>query len=162
MRGFMRQSVQAYKDMCEDPDMKLRKVATPFLVSSIPPDIEVAAVDGGNPTITNEDDDSEPRGALAKVASSVLMKLLYGARVARWDLLKAVTRLAGRVSRWTRQSDAELHRLICYVDSTIELVLWGWVGDAGDAVDLFLYADADCRGSPQLQVHVGHCDVRRG
>ena len=134
----MRQCVQPYKDLCDDPDMQLRKVTTPFLASSISPDVEVGAVDGASPTITNEDDDSEPRGALAKVASSVLMKLLYGARVARWDLLKAVTRLAGRVSRWTRQNDAELHRLISYVDSTIELVLWGWVGDAGDAVDLFL------------------------
>ena len=100
---------------------------------------------GGDPTLTR-DDESEPRGVLGHVACSVLMKLLYGARVARWDLLKAVTRSAARVSKWSKHNDLELHRLMCYVDLTVDLVLRGWVwGDRSD-VDIDLFGDADFAG----------------
>ena len=33
VEGFMERCVTAYKDLCEEPDMKLRPVDTPFLVS---------------------------------------------------------------------------------------------------------------------------------
>ncbi|CAE8584827.1 unnamed protein product [Polarella glacialis] len=42
-----------------------------------------------------EEDDNEP-GKLADAACSVLMKVLYGARLARFDLLKAVAGLASK------------------------------------------------------------------
>ena len=105
MRGFMKQSVQSYKDLCGEPEMKMRKVSTPFLASAIPPHIEIVVVnDGGNPTVTHEDE-NQSKGNLSSVAASVLMKLLYGARVARWDLLRGVTRLASRISRWSTNDD---------------------------------------------------------
>ena len=40
------------------------------------------------------------RGELADNASSVLMKVLYGARMARFDLVRAVCTLATRVTKW--------------------------------------------------------------
>ena len=76
----------------------------------------------------------------------MLIQILYGARVARWDLLKATTRLAARVSKWTTTCDRELHRLICYIDSTWEDVLTGSMVNAISDINLTLYADADFAG----------------
>ena len=59
-----------------------------------------------------------PRGKLAPIASRVLMKLLFAARMARYDLLRAVQGLASRVTKWSSDCDKALHRLMCYVDST--------------------------------------------
>ena len=44
-----------------------------------------------------------------------LMKILYGARNARPDILKAVTHLACFFTKWTSQCDRRLHRLVCYI-----------------------------------------------
>ena len=41
------------------------------------------------------------RGALAPHAASVLMKLLYAARIARFDLLRSINLLARNVTKWT-------------------------------------------------------------
>ena len=38
--------------------------------------------------------DEESKGELADAAASILMRILYGARMGRWDLLKAVASLA--------------------------------------------------------------------
>jgi hypothetical protein len=51
---------------------------------------------------TLTDEDSNVPGTLADSASSVLMKILYAARPARWDLLKSVCFLADTVTKWTR------------------------------------------------------------
>ena len=85
-------------------------------------------------------------GQLDGIASAMLMKLLYGARIARWDLLKCISLLAARVTKWTRGCDVALHRLMCYVNSTKDLVLGGHVGDVIKDVGLVLYADADWAG----------------
>ena len=85
-------------------------------------------------------------GVLANVACAVLMKILYGARMARWDLLKVVAMLAQRVSKWNRSCDKALHRLVCYIDSTSDHMLEGWVGDKAQDLELKLWADADFAG----------------
>ena len=66
-----------------------------------------------NPVPVQKSDDpldftgrDEPSGILAPVASRILMKILYGARFARWDLLKVVTKLATMVTKWTTSCDA--------------------------------------------------------
>ena len=38
MTGFMKTCVQSYKDLCGDPEMKLRRVETPFLATSVAPE----------------------------------------------------------------------------------------------------------------------------
>ena len=134
---FMRQCVTAYKELAGDPAMKLRKVQTPFLPSS----------DGrGDASEELGESSDDNKGALGGIASSVLMKILYGARAARWDLLKAVQLLATRVTKWTLECDKALHRLICYIDSTSDFVLRGYVGDDAAAWRLRLFADADFAG----------------
>ena len=86
------------------------------------------------------------RGHLAPHAASVLMKLLYGARIARFDLLRQVNRLARNVHRWTDSDDRGLHHLMCCVHHTKHWRMVGWVGDPMDDVHLALYADADFAG----------------
>ena len=65
--------------------------------------------------------ESEPlsRGNLAPHAASVLIKLLYAARIARFDLLRSTNALARNVTKWTRDDDARLHHLMCFVNSTV-------------------------------------------
>ena len=107
VESFMQQCVTAYKDLCGEPDMNMRAVETPHL-SPLPRegggDAPAALVEG------------EPVGVLQPIASSILMKVLYGARAARWDLLKAVQLLATRVTKWSRECDKASHRLMCYIN----------------------------------------------
>ena len=76
VEDFMVECVTAYKTACGEPDMVLKKVDTPF----------IATPEGGGdaPSALVE---GEPVGALQPIACSIMMKILYGARTARWDLL---------------------------------------------------------------------------
>jgi hypothetical protein len=85
-------------------------------------------------------------GAMKEHASKVLMKILYGARMARMDLLRVVNQLACLVTKWDEQCDKKLHRLVCYIKSTLHWRQIGWVGDPLSAVSLHLFADADFAG----------------
>jgi hypothetical protein len=81
---------------------KLKKVDTPFL-------------DEG------KEDDSEAGGDLRPYASKVLMKVLFWARMCRYDLLRAVCGLARKVTQWTFGCDKRLHRLMCYIHHSYEV-----------------------------------------
>ena len=56
---------------------------------------------------------TEVRGELAPHAASILMKLLYAARIARFDLLRSIDTLARNVTKWTIKDDVRLHHLMC-------------------------------------------------
>ena len=64
-------------------------------------------------------------GVLAPVASSVRMQIIYGARMARMDLLRAVCQLATQVTKWTSKCDTRLHQLVCYINSSLHLRMVG-------------------------------------
>ena len=89
------------------------------------------------------------RGALAPHAASVLMKLLYAARIARFDLLRSINSLARNVTKWTIDDDAKLYHLMCYVNSSLSKRMTGWVGDNFNELTLSLFADADFAGCAQ-------------
>ena len=76
------------------------------------------------------------------------MKILYGARMVRFGLLRAVCSLARCVTKWDKDCDRKLHRLMCYIWSTRHYRQVGWVGDDADSIEAFLYADADFAGDP--------------
>lgn len=144
---FMRQCVESHKKLAGDPNMKLRDVATPF-----PP----APEGGGDAYLGPEAPSESERGNLANSAASVLMKILYGERAARWDLLKIVQSLATRVAKWTKECDRALHRLMCYINCTTEYTLRGCVGNSSGAWRLRLFADADLAGErPGLNLFRG-------
>ena len=75
------------------------------------------------------------------------MKILYGGRLARLDLLQVVQLLAPRITKWTLTCDIALHRLMCYINSTVDMVLSCYIGDSRDVLGLDLYADADWAGN---------------
>ena len=74
------------------------------------------------------------------------MKLLYGARMARYDILRAIAYLATCVTKWTEQCDRDLHHLMLYVSSTKHLRMVSWCGDSLDELELRMYTDADFAG----------------
>ena len=102
-----------------------------------------------------ESEKEKPRGKLAPHAASILMKLLYAARIARFDLLRAINSLARNVTKWSDRDDARLHHLMCYVSHTTGHQLIGLVGDSAEKLEIGLYADADFAGCGQL------CGLRR-
>ena len=62
--------------------------------------------------VVNSSDNKE--GLLATIACKVLMKILYGARLARLDLLRPIAALASKITKWDSVCDGMLHRLVCY------------------------------------------------
>ena len=76
------------------------------------------------------------------------MQLLPAARMARPDLLKAINYLARRITLWTRLCDRLLRRLICYINSTLDVAIVSTVGDSKESLQLELYVDANFAGDP--------------
>ena len=74
------------------------------------------------------------------------MKLLFAAQSARYDLLRAVQGLARRVTKWSTDCDKALQRLMCYVQSTLDLKMSGFIGDAAHECKPWLFADSDHAG----------------
>ena len=131
MSSFLQQAIDKYKKLAGPQFQHLRKVATPFHDDKI-----------ARPVGT----EAEPRGQLAPIASRILMKLLFAARMARYDLLRAVQGLASRVTKWSVECDKALHRLMCYVASTLEYRMRGFMGDDVSTCKLWLFADSDHAG----------------
>ena len=57
----------------------------------------------------------EGGGHLQPHAAKVLMKLLYGARLARFDLLRAINNLAASITKWTPECDKRLHLSLIHI-----------------------------------------------
>ena len=98
---------------------------------------------------TDNEDTLEDRGRLAP--AKILMKILYGARGVRLDLLRIVGSLACYFTRWTSECDRRLHRLVCYINSSLALLQVGWVGDQLEDVQPHLFADAEFAGCVTTQ-----------
>ena len=130
MRQFFQQCIDRYVELA-GPNVKFKKVSTPF------PDDKIA-----RPIM----DEAEARGELQPIASRVLMKVLFAARMARFDLLRATQGLASRVTKWSPDCDKSLHRLMCYIHTTPDRTMVGFVGDSPEACKTWLFADSDHAG----------------
>ena len=129
MREFLEQCIEKYQALT-DNKVKLRRVDTPFIDEAK----EYEEYNEKNP------------GRLKSIASKVLMKCLYAARMARYDLLRPITALAKCVTKWTPTCDKMLHKLMCYIYSTISVTMYGWIGDKAENLEVALYCDADFAG----------------
>eukprot|EP00972_Heterocapsa_arctica_P041888 6177890-Heterocapsa_arctica.AAC.1 len=116
MEPFMVSCVDAYLTLSGKDKSSLKFAATPFL-------------DEARVTEDCAKDPEGTQGALQPIASSVPMKVLYAARLAIFDLLKAVTNLARKVTKWDKGCDRMLRRLMCYISSSLDLRLKGHIGD---------------------------------
>eukprot|EP00972_Heterocapsa_arctica_P091128 13447149-Heterocapsa_arctica.AAC.1 len=116
MEPFMVSCVDAYLELSKKDRSSLKYAATPFL------DEDKVAEDCAK-------DPDSAKGTLQPLASSVLMEVLYAARLAQFDLLKAVANLAKMVTKWDKGCDIMLHKLMCYISSSLDLILKGHIGD---------------------------------
>ena len=74
------------------------------------------------------------------------MKILWAARYARWDLLRVINLLSTRITKWTTACDRWLYRVMCYIHSTLDLVLYGYCGDDFKNLTINMWTDADWAG----------------
>eukprot|EP00959_Pyramimonas_sp_CCMP1952_P367975 7708314-Pyramimonas_sp.AAC.1 len=81
------------------------------------------------------------------------MQILYGARIARYDLLRAVCHTAICIAKWTEQQDRDLFRFICYIKGTSHYRMSSLVGDRMEDVLLMQYSDADL--ASDIRTHRG-------
>ena len=95
--------------------------------------------------IENSSSDNK-EGLLAPIACKSLMEVLYGARLARFDLLRPIAALASKVTKWDSVCDRMLHRLVCYINSSLDYKLKGHIGNSSNDLTLTLFSDADFAG----------------
>jgi hypothetical protein len=132
MEQYTLQACEKYVALCNN--VNLPRVDTPMV------DISVSAVD----------DDDQP-GKLTDNAASLLMTVLFLARMVRADCLYTVNVLARDVTRWHRRHDRALHRLFCYLKHTAKLQLIYEVGCGVRETEMLVleaYPDADHGGCP--------------
>ena len=60
-------------------------------------------------------DDYDTQGALQHCAAKLIMKAYWLARLNRPDLLRALNELSRRITRWSRNDDRKLHRVMAYL-----------------------------------------------
>ena len=89
----------------------LKHAPTPFLVDAALPER-----------------DWEVKGALSDHAAKVLMKCLWLARLSRPDLLRPITELSRRITRWSSNDDRKLYRLMCYISSSKSYRMRSYIG----------------------------------
>jgi len=127
MKDYVKSACDMYEQL--PGASSLKPAPTPFLP------------DGSLPEI-----DDFSRGALADDACKVLMKCLWAARLARPDILKPIISLARKVTRWSKNCDRQLARLMGYLKATTDYTLVGTVNDAPEDLHLRLFVDADFAG----------------
>ena len=142
MKEFLEQCVDRYTKLAEGKmTRKLKHAETPFLDESKPEFDENPPAPGQDVKISDI-----KAGVLGDIASAVLMKILYAARMGRFDLIRPVQGLASKITKWTALCDRQLHRLVEYIQSTLDDYMWMWVGDRPEHWELVLYCDADLAG----------------
>ena len=129
MFGHMQQSVDRYLELAGKTLDSLKKVPTPCIDDHLIPPEEF-----------------EVKGHLSSCAARVVLKALYVARIARYDIMWAVNVLAREVTRWTAACDRRLHRLISYMHHTFDWAQYCYVGDLPSECWLTLFSDASFAG----------------
>ena len=147
MSDFLGSCVENYCNLAKVSPSSLKEVPTPFTDAGI-----------ARPTLSED----EKPGKLQPVASKILMKILFAARMARFDLLRATQSLASRVTKWSIECDVALHRLVSYIHCTKHHFLEGFIGDAFDECQLWLFADADHAGEHDSKSTTGSAIVLVG
>ena len=132
MIGSAEATVDRYLELSRLKITSLKKVSTPCI------DDHLLAPE-----------DFQATGVLAPLASKIVLKALYLARIARPDLLWTVNSLAREVTKWTVACDKRLHRLISYIHHTKTHVMTAFIGDAPEDCHLMLYCDASFAGDLQ-------------
>ncbi len=79
------------------------------------------------------------------------MKIMYLARFSRFDLLRAVCKLAKMITKWTRACDLKLLRLVKYILHSRTHRQIGFIGDLLPDLRIGFYTDSDFAGDKKTQ-----------
>ena len=63
--------------------------------------------------------------------------------------MRAIGHLATKITDWDTDCDRLLHRLMCYLNSTLDYRMFGWIGDPVSMLSLHVYCDADFAGDQE-------------
>ena len=74
------------------------------------------------------------------------MEIIYGARLARFGQLRPIAALASKITKWDSVCDRMLHRLVCYINSSLGYKLKGHICDSSKGLTLTLFSDAGFAG----------------
>ena len=74
-------------------------------------------------------------------------------------LLRATQSLASRITKWSPDCDLGLHRLVCYINSSLDVMMSGFIGDSIMDCRLWLFSDSDFSGRVQFEVYNRVCDA---
>ena len=129
MKGHAEQCVDRYCELAGKSKQKLRRAGTPCI-----DDHMFASVD------------FEKQGELNLVASRIVLKMLYLARIGRPDTYWSVNTLARDVTRWSVACDKRLEKLASYLQDTSTYVQHAHVGDHAQDIYLALFSDASFAG----------------
>ena len=99
-RPFFEQCMESYLPLLKNIIDTLKFAKTPFLDES------------KAESITNY----SKEGLLAPIA---FMKVMHGARLARFDLLRPIAALASKITKWDTLCEIMLHRPVCYLNSSL-------------------------------------------
>ena len=83
---------------------------------------------------------------MSKVCSQIVLKCFYLARIGRPGILWSVNKLAQTVTKWTRDCDKRLARLISYIHHKSEFKQYCHVGNTAQQCRLGLFQDSDIAG----------------
>ncbi len=75
------------------------------------------------------------------------MKIMYIARFARQDLLRAVGVLTTMITRWDERCDRKLFRIIKFINGAVSWRQVGFIGDSPSNLQHGLFSDADFAGT---------------
>jgi len=101
-------------------------------------------------------------GHLGGVAAMLIMTIMYSARVARFDTMKACCFLAKRIARWDLGCDRRIHRFSDYITKYADDISYGWIGDLPALLTAHLFVDsslADCPYSLKSGMGI-HFDIQ--
>ena len=84
-------------------------------------------------------------------AARVIMKIMYGARMARPDLLRTIAYLARFLTKWNEDMDKRLQRLMSYIHHSYSYRTYAYMGEEQPTSTLDIYSDSDYAGCTQTQ-----------
>ena len=93
-----------------------------------------------------KEEETKSIGELSKICSQIILKYLYLTRIGSPDILWSVNKLARLITKWTKNCDNNLNRLIPYIHHTCEYKKYCCWGNTAKQSRLGLFQDSDCAG----------------
>ena len=149
MERFAKDCVSVFCALSWCAQDKVGTAPTPFLEEANDPLTvleEPVTTDVGKGKLPSQEGATKPVGKLSKIACKALMKIMYIARFARPDLLRAVGALSTMITKWDDLCDRKLFRIVKYINGSVGWRQIGFIGDGPDELELGLFSDADFAG----------------